>query len=160
MPNREKTETSTKNIFYTGHPFVYRTNYSSTINYYNDASFFEKEKSYTKKTFVGFARPWPTLYTPKNRISIGRISSDNISIEELVLTDISTEITISIDSKAGSVHPPESKKAYYLSLYDGRKINLLDQSGWKGNAYKNYGSWITSGVTKKKCVLYFEKKSV
>jgi len=160
LPRGEETETITKNIFYIGHPFVYSTNYSSTINYYNGASFFEKEKPNTNKSFVGFARPWPTLYKHKGHINVGRTSSDNISIEEIRLTDISTEITISINTKRGSLHPPESEKAYFLSLTNGRKLKLLAQFGWNGNDYKNYGSWVTSNSTKKKCVLYFEKISI
>ena len=157
FPNSEKTITTTTNIFYIGHSYVYRTNYSGTINYLSDASCFEKGNSCSTNSFVGYARPWPTLFRTKNYISVGGKSSNNINIEEIRLTESTTEITISINSKGGTIHPPGSEKAYYLSLADGKRIKLLGQFGWKGNQKGNYGSWTSSNNTKKKCVLFFEK---
>jgi len=160
FPNKQKTETTTKNIFYIGNPFVYRTNYSNTINYLSEASCFEKGNSCSTRSFVGYARPWPTLFRSKEYISTGGKSSEYIHIEEIRLTDTTTEITISINSKGGTIHPPGSEKAYYLSLSDGTKIKLLGQFGWKGNQKGNYGSWTSTYNTKKKCVLFFEKISL
>lgn len=153
------TETQTTNFFYLGNPFIYKANHKRSVNNNTGEDCFDNKKCFETNT-NGYLRLYPNHYFFSEKIMTGGKSSENIAIENIRITSLTTEITLSISTRAGTLNPPSSEKAYTIKTNSGKEFKLLNQFGWGGDKIGGFGFWEAQYKTERKVILFFEPMSL